>query len=180
MQKTDLEEMLLSIDEEAYLLLGAANPKPKVVIVGGAAFLLRDLTPRKVTHDIDIYHADDAVAEVLASYPALNGAVVAYFDQIPYNFEDRLISLDLPTRTIDFVTPSVEDLVVMKLYAERPNDTQDIDGAVRVGSVDWDLLEELVYGRNEARASALSERRYREMTEAYQRMKERFGRESDV
>lgn len=180
MQKSDLENILLAIDEEAYLILGKVDPKPKVVIVGGAAFLLRDITPRKVTHDIDVFHADDAVVDVLAGYPALNGCVAAYCDQIPYNFEDRLVSLELSTRVIDFVTPSIEDLVVMKLYAERPNDVQDVDGAVRAKRIDWNLLERLVYARDEAKASSLSEQRYRQMTEAYERMKERLRRESDV
>ena len=68
----------------------------------------------------------------------------------------------------------------MKLYADRPNDVQDVDGAVRAKRIDWNLLERLVYARDEAKASSLSEQRYRQMTEAYERMKERLRRESDV
>lgn len=180
MKRNDLKKLLLDIDEEAFLLLGALSVKPRVVIVGGAAFLLRDITPRKVTHDVDIYEAADAVADILANYPALNGAVAAYCDNIPYNFEDRLVPLDLDTKVVEFVTPSVEDLVVMKLYADRPNDIQDVDGAARSGSVDWGLLEKLVYDKNEAMASSLSDVRYKQMTEAYERMKHRCGYESDV
>lgn len=138
--------------------------------------MLRELTTRNVTHDIDVYEADALVGEILAMYPNVNGGVAAFSDQIPYNFEDRLVELDIGSRTVEFVTPSVEDLVVMKLYAERPNDVQDVDGAVERGALDWGLLERLVYGRDEAAASALSERRYKEMTEAYERMRRRWGR----
>lgn len=180
MQRADLERLLLDIDEEAGLLLGSLVVKPRVVIVGGAAFLLRDITARKMTHDVDVYEVADVLVDILAKYPALNGAVAAYCDNIPYNFEDRLVPLELHTKAVEFVTPSVEDLIVMKLYADRPNDIQDIDSAVRSNAVDWSLLEKLVYGDNEAKASALSDARYRQMTDAYERLKQRCGYEPDV
>ncbi|MGN0262716.1 MAG: DUF6036 family nucleotidyltransferase [Eggerthellaceae bacterium] len=176
MNKKDLVQTLLSIDEETWLTIGQRDPKPLVVIVGGAAFMLRDLTPRKVTHDIDIYAANEAIRGILRMYPQVNRSVAAYADQIPYNFEDRLTVLDIGSRAIEFVTPSVEDMVVMKLYAERPNDIQDIDGAVDADSIDWNLLERLVYDKDEAAASALSNRRYEEMKSAFERMKERCVR----
>lgn len=176
MKREDLTRKLLEIDEEAWLAIGVRAPKARVVIVGGAAFMLRGLTPRKITHDIDVYEVDELVEEILAMYPEINGGVMAYSDQIPYNFEDRLRALDLKTKTIEFVTPSIEDLIVMKLYAERPHDIQDIDGAVESDMVDWEVLEYLVYDPGEAMASALSMRRYQEMVEAFERMKERYGR----
>ncbi len=95
MDKTILEKTLLDIDEEAYLVLGTVEPKPKIVIVGGAAFMLRDLTQRSVTHDIDVLSIEDSVREIVSHYPQVNGLVVAYMDQIPYNYEDRFVQLDL-------------------------------------------------------------------------------------
>lgn len=173
MERLDLTSTLLAIDEEASLLLGPCSQKPIVVIVGGAAFLLRDLTSRTVTHDIDILQADSLIRNILAGYPNVNGSVAAYADQIPYNFEDRLVELDLNTQVVTFVTPSTEDLVVMKLYAQRPNDMQDIESAAAKGLIDWELLDKLVMDPDEAAASALSPRRYREMVDAYARFKER-------
>lgn len=64
----------------------------------------------------------------------------------------------------------------MKLYACRPNDLQDIDGAAENNQLDWDLLDKLVYSSDEASASCLSERRYQEMVEAYERFKRRWLR----
>lgn len=177
----DLKTTLLDIDEEASIVYGTMQPKPCVVIVGGAAFLLRELTSRNYTHDIDVFMADSAVREIIANYPNVNGDVAAFADQIPYNFEDRLVPLDIVSEAVDFVTPSTEDLVVMKLYAERPNDMQDIESAACKGMIDWDLLEKLVYDKDEAAASSLSERRYDEMVASYERFKARCKQdESDV
>ena len=173
MDKADLKRILLDIDEEAFLTIGATKPTPKVVIVGGAAFVLRDLTHRKVTHDIDVFSAELSVYEIISHYPQVNGAVSAYLDQIPYNFEDRLVKLDLGTQAIDFVTPSTEDLAVMKLYAYRPSDIQDLESAATEKLIDWDMLEHLVYDENEAKASVLSERSYKEMVHAFELFKEK-------
>ncbi len=81
MKTAELVKALLDVDEEVFLLHGEINPHPTVVIVGGAAFLLRDLTTRNVTHDIDVFVADSVVRQVMASYPNINGAVSSYADQ---------------------------------------------------------------------------------------------------
>ena len=175
MDKDRLVNTLLAIDEELSLTI-ATKVRPKIVIVGGAAFFLHDITERRTTHDIDILHADSAAREILSHYPNVNGAVVAYEDHLPYNFEDRLIPLNLDTKAIEFFTPSIEDLIVMKLYAERPHDIQDIDEAARRDQVNWGLLENLVYDPDEARGSALVPRRYDEMVGAFERFRERWQR----
>ena len=174
MKTAELVKALLDVDEEVFLLHGEINPHPTVVIVGGAAFLLRDLTTRNVTHDIDVFIADSMVRQVMASYPNINGAVASYADQIPYNFEDRLVPIDIPSRTIDYMTPCTEDLAVMKLFASRPNDIQDIDGVAQRGLIDWELLEKLVYDHNEASASALSPNRYKELVYFYEQFKKKW------
>lgn len=137
--------------------------------------MLRDLTTRRVTHDIDVLQADEAVRAIIANYPQVNEQVRAFSDQIPYNFEDRLVTIPLPSKAIEFLTPCAEDLVVMKLYAQRPNDLQDIDSAASNGSIDWALLDTLVFGEDEAKASSLIERRYDEMVRAYKDLKARWG-----
>ena len=163
MKTAELVKALLDVDEEVFLLHGEINPHPTVVIVGGAAFLLRV--------------ADSVVRQVMASYPNINGAVASYGDQIPYNFEDRLVPINIPSRTIDYMTPCTEDLAVMKLYASRPNDIQDIDGAAQRGLIDWELLEKLVYDHNEASASALSPNRYKELVYFYEQFKRKWGQQ---
>ena len=106
MHKDDLISALLGIDEEAWLLLGDRLPRLRVVVVGGAAFMLRDLTARRVTHDIDVLQADEAVRAIIANYPQVNEQVRAFSDQIPYNFEDRLVTIPIPSKAIEFLTPA--------------------------------------------------------------------------
>ena len=61
MHKENLIEILQGIDEEAALLLGVSSSKARVIRVGRAAFMLRDLTTRQATHDIDVLSADAVV-----------------------------------------------------------------------------------------------------------------------
>ena len=160
--RENLRKLLLTIDEEASLALEHECRYP-VVIVGGSAFLLHDLTNRPTTHDIDVLSCHEAVRGVLANYRMVNSAVSEYLDEIPYNFEDRLVRIDIPTRTVDFLTPSLEDLAVIKLYGWRPNDQQDLESPAVLKSLDWDLMDRLVHATDKAAASALSPRRYAEM-----------------
>lgn len=178
MDKEELVRLLLRLDEEFALCHpdGVGRQRPTVVIAGGSAFMLHDLTRRPVTHDVDVLAAESHVRALMSGYPAMNGRIAVYADHIPYNFEDRLVELDIGARALAFMTPSVEDLVVMKLYAQRPNDMQDIEGAIAQGRVDWALLERLVRDPDEARASALSPARYEEMASAFMRLKEEHGR----
>ena len=108
MYKQDLEQTLLGIDEEAELEIGPRGDRPNVVLVGGSAFMLNDVTNRSVTHDIDVFEADRCLREIIARYPEVNGMAVAYCNQMPFNYEDRLILLDIGAR---FIRHSSTDLI---------------------------------------------------------------------
>jgi hypothetical protein len=173
--KERLIDLLLTVDEEAALLLNLKGQRNPVVIVGGSVFLLHDLTNRPTTHDVDVLSCDAALRAVLSNYAAINESVAAYADHIPYNFEDRLVDLGLPTKTIDFLTPSIEDLAVMKLYGWRPNGQQDLENPAMLDAIDWDKRDRLVFDSDEACASALSPRRYREMVATHEDYARRHG-----
>ena len=138
-----------------------------LVIAGGSAFILHEVTNRPVTHDVDILNADSRLKGIIRNYPELNGDIAAFCDAIPYNYEDRLVALDIVTRAIGYYVPSLEDLAVMKLYAWRPNDIADLTNPLFLQQIDWDMLEHLVFDDHEAKASCLSERRYLEMVATY-------------
>lgn len=174
MDKESLRKTLLDIDEETFLTFGKPDQPLCVVIVGGSALMLQDLTQRPVTHDMDILSAHTCVRSIMKAYPSVNGAVSAYADEIPYNFEDRLVDIELETKAVIFKTPSPEDLAVMKLYAWRPNDIADLTSPSFLEKLDWNLLDQLVHDKNEAQASALSMRRYREMVDTYERYREEY------
>lgn len=175
LQKSDLEQLLRGIDEEAALTLGPQVQPVSVVIVGGSALMLRNLTSRPATHDVDVLAADSAVSQILARYPAVNGMVSAHADEIPYNFEDRLVRILPDTRAIAYLTPSLEDLAIMKLYAWRPNDEADLTSPAVLEALNWELLDHLVFDEDEAKAAALVERRYREMVDVYRLFREEYG-----
>lgn len=164
-----LTKLLLDLDEEARLVFGCLEKKMPLIIVGGSAFILNRLTKRPVTHDVDILSADRRLMGIVAAYPELNGNAAAFCDTVPCNYEDRLVSLDLPTTTVAYFVPSLEDLAVMKLYAWRPNDIDDLTNTDFLAKVDWEKLDHLVMDAGEARASCLSDRRYNEMLATYRR-----------
>lgn len=82
-----LRETLLSIDEEAWLTFGEPQTKMDVIVAGGCAFILQEMTSRRVTHDIDVLDADARLRSILGGYFAVNGAVAAFSDSIPYGYE---------------------------------------------------------------------------------------------
>ena len=69
MYKQDLEQILLGIDEEAELEIGPRDDRPSVLLVGGSAFMLNDVTNRSVTHDIDVFEADRCLPRDHSSIP---------------------------------------------------------------------------------------------------------------
>ena len=175
-EERQLIHILELIDEEATLSLGdiPTSEKPCVVIVGGGAFVLRDLTSRPSTHDIDVFMVDERLREIISHYPEVNSAVMAYMDSIPYNFEDRLVQIPIQTTTIVFKTPSIEDLAVMKLYGWRPNDKADLTNNRFLEQVNWDLLDRLIYDEGESKASAITPRRYEEMVFTYEQYRKEY------
>lgn len=95
-----------------------------------------------------------------------NTRVKALLDCFPYNYEDRLELVEMPTQSIRYYTPSIEDLIVSKLYAYRPKDIQDLE-AIKAGrNYDPELLDKVVL---EAKDSAVTKRRYDEMVHLYKR-----------
>lgn len=163
-----LRELLLEIDEEVELEVGLGK-RYSVVIVGGAAFMLANLTDRNATHDVDVLRTDDAIQGVLARHRQLNTQVQVYADRLPKGFEERLVRIPLETATVDFFRPSAEDLAVMKLYSWRRQDQIDLTGPEMLAELDFNLLERLIYDENEARASSLTSLSYRKMVEVYER-----------
>ncbi|MGI6032757.1 MAG: DUF6036 family nucleotidyltransferase [Coriobacteriales bacterium] len=159
----------MQIDEEVLLELGVPSERYRIVVVGGSALVLSSLTTRPATRDIDVLETDVRIQEILNRYAMVNSRVSAYADEIPFGFEDRLVEIALDTRAVQYFRPSVEDLAVMKLYALRPNDLSDLKSPEFLARIDWVTLRHLVYDPDEAPASALSERRWREMADSFER-----------
>ena len=162
MNKSELTNKLMQVD----MVIGDLFPGTdhKCVIVGGSALLLLNSLDR-VTKDIDAVEITAEISSVLVSY-GFDLKVSGYIDCLPYNYEDRLVKIDVETKHIMFYTPSLEDLVVMKLYGSRTQDEEDLEHISKNNMLDYKLLEKAV---EEAKLSAINSRRYEEMVEMYKR-----------
>lgn len=152
-----------------------ATEDAAMIVVGGSALLLRNQTDREVTRDIDALSATRSVRTHVAQDDIINFDVAAYSDCLPYNYEDRLEELDLGLAKLHVGTPSLEDLVVMKLYASRGVDDQDLTSARLLEDLDWDLLDRLVLSEGEARASIGADINYYNLVLIYEDYRDRYG-----
>ena len=100
--------------------------------------------------------------------------ISSFMHNFPYNYEDRLVPLDIKGKRIDFCTASLEDIVVAKLYSARPTDRQDIIDPAVIAAIDWERLELLATAEDEARASAINEFQYNEFKDAYDEYVKRY------
>ncbi len=162
----ELRRILKEIDEEAILELGVGS-RYSMVLAGGAAFVLSNLTSRNVT-DVDVLRADGALLGIIARHRQLDFQVGIYADRIPRGFESRLVRIPLDVSAVDFYRPSTEDLAVMKLYSWRKQDQIDLLSPEMLAVIDMGLLERLVYDEDEAKASAIAPLVYRNMVGTYE------------
>ena len=176
MGRDEIIHNLLRFDEEARIVLEKYSVKPKVVIMGGSAFILTEHLDR-VTHDIDVLSLPRELYYVLGIHN-MNQQVSAYVDNLPQNYENRLVSLELGETLLDYFTPALEDLVVTKLYSLRPQDSEDISSENVLRDINWELLEHLVYDEDEAQASKIVEHRYKEMVKNFEAYKKEHRNES--
>lgn len=131
--------------------------KATVVIVGGGALLLQQLSAKPATKDVDVLAVEEVLRSFLLEDPDFNMGCQAYCTCLPYNFEDRLVEVGEAFRSMRVFTPSPEDLAVMKLYRWEAPDRADLTGAAFLDVLDRDLLEQLVLDPDEAAASRIAD-----------------------
>lgn len=176
--KLDRERILatlLDLDLRVATEYGPQDPKLEAIVIGGAALMLLNATDRIATHDVDIMEGSPAVLQAIGDSLTLNCRASAFMDQIPYNYEDRLQKVPLETLAIEFYTPSLEDLAVMKLYGMRPNDEADLESNSFLAKLDWGQLSFLVFDKDEAIASVLAQWRYDQMARNFEQYAQKHG-----
>ena len=173
MNRDELISRLLAFDEEVYLTY-SPRERIKVVIVGGGALILMR-TISRMTMDIDVLMASHKIQDLMAEYD-INTNVQSYMNNFPFNFEDRLVPVDIESKAIDFYTASLEDIIVAKLYSARPTDIEDITSPDVLSKADWDLLHHLATDEGEAKANAMNERQYHEFLDTYNDYERRYRR----
>lgn len=141
----------------------------RLVLVGGGAMVLLGCLSR-ATSDLDILTPPVELQSLMDEYD-LSGRVVAYQDHFAYNLEDRLVTLDLPTKAVECAVASLEDLVASKLHSDRDTDRADVRRPEVLSALDWNMLAEVA---EDMRASSLNERRYRLFLRNYSEYREEF------
>ncbi len=140
--KQNIIDRLLMLDEEVSLALDDDNTYYEMVIVGGGALVLIDKLTR-ATQDIDTIRCAEEIKPFLEKYD-INSNVVAYVNNFVFDYLDRCIPVDIPTKKIKFYTASLEDIVISKLCSERPKDKVDIHNFEIIKALDWNMLDKLV------------------------------------
>ena len=172
MNQQSILERLDKLDMEAFATVGTPHTY-KMIIVGGSGLILLGVISR-ATQDIDALEASPEIRHLLSKYDA-NLRVSTYINNFPYNFEDRLVLLPVGGRKIKFYSCSLEDIVVAKLYSSRDTDRQDLISENVLKNLDWERLKHLALDEDEARASALNERRYRDFLYDYEEYVRRYA-----
>jgi hypothetical protein len=112
---------------------------------------------QRTTLDLDVLAPPAELRSLMAEYD-LSGQVAAYEDHFAYNFEDRLVPLDLPTVAVDCLAASLEDLVTSKLHSDGKSDAADVRRHGVLAAMDWGKLASVA---EEMQDSSLNERRHR-------------------
>lgn len=181
MNKQGVLSKLAKIDEELFFVLEVLpEPKPTIIVIGGAALIISDLSSKQVTKDIDIFHAEHIAAETLYADPDINAASQTFACNLPYNYRDRATDVTPASfRVLRVLVPSPEDLAVMKLYRWEEPDKADLLSPEYLAVLDWDLLDHLVFDEDEAAASRIAlpdnDREFRQMLRNYDEYRRMAG-----
>ena len=162
---------LKRLDEDASLIYGNENRFDCIIVGGSALILLRCL--ERATHDIDVLESSPQLRELFEKYD-FNQRVNAYIDNFPYNYQDRFVKIDIDTKTINYYTASLEDIIIAKLCSYRDTDYDDVTQPDILDKINWDLLEQL---SKEAKDSALNDKDYNSFLFNYNEYVRRYKRE---
>ncbi|MGN0607384.1 MAG: DUF6036 family nucleotidyltransferase [Oscillospiraceae bacterium] len=140
--KQEITERLLKLDEEVSLALDDTETYYEMVIVGCGALVLIDKLSR-ATQDIDAIMYPKELCPFLEKYD-INNHVLAYMTNFAPDYYDRRIRIDIPTKKIHFYTASLEDIVISKLFSDRPKDKHDIMNTEIINALDWKKMDEII------------------------------------
>lgn len=158
MNREELIAKLKRIDENVFFSGSIeTGARASTIIVGASALLLCDLSHKSATKDVDVLKVEQSIRNIMFEDRDFNSQCSIFSQCLPYNFEDRLVKIDIETYVIDVYVPSIEDMTVMKLYRwERP-DIEDLTAPEFLERLNWDQLDHLVHSPYEAAASRIAD-----------------------
>ena len=169
MGEPELRQRLLEFDKA----VGVLHPDRMfyLVLAGGGALMLLGYLSR-VTDDMDALKCSPELLALMEKYDINNRVAGPYGDHFPYNWEDRLVPLDVETTVVKCYAASLEDIVASKLCSERPEDGFDVRRPQIVAAINWDLLETAA---KEMELSQLNRRRHQDFLRNYKSFRKEFG-----
>lgn len=170
--RAEVLERLKRVDADAALEFDDGE-QWRVVIVGGGALILLECISR-ATHDVDVLNAPSILTDLMARYD-MNTRVKTYINNFPYNYEDRLVPVDIQTEKLKYYTASLEDIVIAKLCSYRPQDEEDVTSPDVLKLIDWDLLDKLANDESELRSAVLNDHSYNDFKITYNEYRRRYG-----
>ena len=170
LNREELISRLKDMDKEAYLSF-RGDHRYQVTIVGSGALILPGYIERK-TLDIDSIYVSQELYPLLEKYD-FNIRAETYINCLPYNFEDRTI-LFFEGDKIYYYIPSLEDVVIAKLCAARPEDKEDVISQDVLNKIDWDQLEYLATDDGELKAASMNERNYKDFLHDFNEYMKRY------
>jgi hypothetical protein len=131
----DLEDRVKLLDKE----IGKAhlNHSPEIVVIGSGPLIMAHISYRK-TGDIDVFRSEPAIYSAIESVPDINMAAVAFNENLPYNYEDRL-TFFYEGAFMKVLIPSPEDYLISKCWRYEQHDKFDIEGIISTWNPDLDL-----------------------------------------
>ena len=172
MNKQELIEKLISLDEEVSMIFQIPE-KIKMTVVGGGALILQNVLNRS-TMDIDLIDVYFPALFPLMEKYDINCRSNDFSDCLAENYCDRLIKLDIKTKAIDYYLLSLEDLVIMKLFSDRERDRIDIRNEEVVNNLNWELLDKII-SSGEADVS-FNTARYKDFLKKYEDYRKEYYR----
>ncbi|MEI7813965.1 MAG: DUF6036 family nucleotidyltransferase [Coriobacteriia bacterium] len=158
----ELRHRLLELDRA----VAALHPDRDFYLVladRGALLLMGRLS--RATEDMDALKCSPELVALMERYDINNRIQGAYGDHFPYNWEDRLVPLDVETAAIKCYAASLEDIVASKLCSDRSDDEFDVRRAEIIAAIDWNLLEMVSH---EMERSQLNPRRHKNFLYNYE------------
>lgn len=163
MEKEDIKENLLKLDREIYLFTQSSRSIDVVIVGSTCLAFLANISRR--TQDIDILKMTHNIPNDILHKYKMNTAVQAFGESnLPYNYEDRLVYLNINTKIINYYLLSLEDIIISKIYAGREKDKFDINLESVIKKIDWIKLEKCA---KEMEMSAMNLRVYKEFKDSY-------------
>ena len=163
----DLISDLLGLDEELFVYAMKEGlldlPAIRIVIAGSSALILNQIHIDR-TMDIDILRISSYITDALLAKYHMNTRVQCTEDSLPYNWEDRIVPLNLKTSIISYYTLSIEDAICAKIAAGRAKDEDHLQADNLKRFINWEQLKRCA---EEMALSSLNERRFLEFKHRY-------------